>query len=349
MSPCQPTEWNPHRACITAWPEHEYAWGQPLKAAQNEFEFFVRALCSQGGEEVWLLCPPHSSGRTRLVDLSPQLTFVDIPYGDVWLRDIAPVFVGDGNQAVCFGFNGWGGKYVYPHDAEVAEALCKWLQLGCQNVPLTTEGGAWESDGEGTYLTTRSCLINDNRNPGLSEAAAESVAAKYLGARKVIWLEDGLSNDHTDGHVDNIARFVAPGQVVCMSPASQDDPNREILLAIEDTLRSSSDANGRKLIVHTLPSPGAVMDDGGELLAASYLNFYIANRAVFMPSYGASREEEAVGVLRSLFPERRVVPCPAAALLTGGGSLHCMTQQVPIGYGVALRPDLEAGGLDGRA
>jgi len=328
----QPAEWESHRACITAWPEHAYAWGEPLLAAQDEFERFIRELCREGDEEVWLLCPPFSEGRNRLADLAPQLTFLDVPYGDVWLRDIAPVFLRGSNDAVCFGFNGWGGKYIYPHDAEVSQALCDWLELSCSKPLLISEGGAWESDGAGTYLTTKSCLLNGNRNPGVTSAEVEALALGHMGARKVIWLDGGLLNDHTDGHIDNIARFVAPGEVMCMRPASIDDPNREVLLAIEETLRASSDTSGKPFTVHTVPSPGAVTDEAGELLAASHLNFYIANRAVLVPSYGAAGEREVVSVLQGLFPRRKVRLCPASALLTGGGSLHCMTQQVPATY-----------------
>ena len=345
VSLVQPAEWERHRACITAWPEHAYAWGESLCAAQDEFEVFVRVLCDVGDEEVWLLCPPHSTGRKRLFDLAPRLSFLDVPYGDVWLRDIAPVFVGDGKRAVRFGFNGWGAKYIYPHDAEVAQALCRLLALPSETLPLITEGGALESDGAGTYMATRSCLINDNRNPGIRETDVEALLVEYMGARKVIWLGDGLLNDHTDGHIDNVARFVAPGVVVCMRPVSAEDPNRDVLLAIEASLRASTDAQGRSLTVHTLPSPGAVTDDEGQLLAGSHLNFYIANSAVLVPSYGAASEGEAASVLQSLFPGRKVVFCPASALLTGGGSLHCMTQQVPAGYQTPLRMLTHAGAM----
>lgn len=329
VKPIQPAEWAPHRAVITAWPEHEYAWGDALSQAQDEFESFIRALCNDADEEVWLLCFPESHGRRRLADLCPKLTFVDIPYGDTWLRDIAPVFVGEGNRAVRFNFNGWGGKYIYPHDADVSGALAERLGLSATLMPIVTEGGALEPDGEGTYLTTRCCLINDNRNPGLTEAQAEALLGEHMGAERVIWLDAGLANDHTDGHIDNIARFVSPGEVLCMAPCGDDDPNREVLLSIERALRGSSDAAGRALTVHTLPSPGAVRDEDGELLAASYMNFYIGNRAVIVPGYDPESDAVAVSHLQRLFPSRKVLSLPARAILTGGGSFHCVTQQVP--------------------
>lgn len=325
----QPPEWAPHLACITAWPEQEYAWGAGLAAVQNEFISLLQALCGPGGEPVWMLCAADSDARARLSHLQPQLSFLTVPYGDVWLRDTGPILVGSGRNARRLEFNGWGGKYLYPHDAEVAALLSERLGLDCVAVPLVGEGGALDSDGAGTYLSTRACLLNPNRNPGLSEADVEGRLAIYLGAERVVWLDEGLRFDHTDGHVDNVARFVAPGHVLCMACQDPNDPQADRLRAIEATLRASVDASGRPLTVHTVPSPGLVLGPEGEPMPASYLNFYIANHAVIVPGFSGAADRAAAAALAPWFPGREVVMRPARALLAGGGTFHCVTQQVP--------------------
>jgi agmatine deiminase len=193
------------------------------------------------------------------------------------------------------------------------------------------EGGSVEVDGEGTVLTTRQCLENPNRNPGRSTAEVERELERGLGAKTVLWLDDGLENDHTDGHIDTLARFVRPSAVVCMSPASPEDPNRRVLQEIERSLKSMKDVAGRRLEVYTLPSPGEVRDEDGRLMPASYVNFYIANTTVIVPQYGIANDAAAVAALTPLFPGRRVFGAPARAILAGGGAFHCITQQLPRG------------------
>jgi agmatine deiminase len=191
------------------------------------------------------------------------------------------------------------------------------------------EGGSIEVDGRGTCLTTRQCLLNPNRNPGLSREDIERKLGQALGVRRVLWLDEGLLNDHTDGHVDNLARFVAPGRVVCMEPRAADDPNRSTLDAIVHALEGFRDAAGERLQVHRIPSPGLVIGKSGQPMPASYVNFYIANHAVAVPTFGARSDEEAVSSLSQLFPDRRTVAIPAKELLEGGGVFHCITQQQP--------------------
>jgi agmatine deiminase len=190
------------------------------------------------------------------------------------------------------------------------------------------EGGAIEMDGEGTLLTTRQCLLNPNRNPHWTEAGAERELKRALGVEKVLWLDEGLANDHTDGHIDNLARFVAPGRVVCQAPFGRDDPNAEVLEEIALALAAMTDAQGRKLDVVRIPGPGVVVDEDGDAVAASHVNFLIGNTTVVMPSYSAS-SEVAAEALRLLFSGRKVVGLPSRAILTGGGSFHCITQQEP--------------------
>lgn len=321
----RPAEWEPHRAVWTAWPDHP-DWGPYLDAAREELAALCAALAAgDGAEEVRVLVQTDAAMRSAERALGRTATLVEIPYGDIWLRDTGPIFVQDAHQklqARCFEWNGWGGKYLYEHDDRVGAAICERLGLVANRRDWILEGGAVETDGAGTCLTTRQCLLNPNRNPGLSAPRVERRLRDDLGFHRVVWLGDGLVNDHTDGHVDTLARFVGPNRVVCMRPV-EDDPNADALNAIIETL----EAQGFDL--HALPSPGAVRDDDGELMPASYANFYIGNRTVAVPTYGSPNDAEAVETLAALFSDRAVVGLSARALLTGGGAFHCITQEQP--------------------
>jgi agmatine deiminase len=344
----QPAEWAPHTAVWLAWPSHADLWLEALEPVRDAFTQFVRAIADPEpasgvprGERIELLAGDADSetlARERLRGLPVRIH--RIPFGDIWLRDTAPVFLkrrsgqggGGGDLAASsFAFNGWGGKYVLRHDDQVSARIAAVSAASGTKVyrfPLVLEGGSVEVDGEGTCLTTRQCLLNPNRNPGLGSDVLEEHLRASLGVRTVLWLGDGLLNDHTDGHVDTIARFVAPGQVVCMAPAA-DDPNYEALDSIRRDLSSFRDARGRRLDVETVPSPGRVVDEGGSLMPASYVNFYIANTTVVVPQYGASADAEALDRIGDLFPGRRAVGVPAKELLAGGGAFHCISQQQP--------------------
>jgi agmatine deiminase len=194
--------------------------------------------------------------------------------------------------------------------------------------PFVLEGGALDHDGAGAVLTTRQCLLNANRNPGWTQAVAERALAAALGCRKVLWLDDGLLNDHTDGHVDNLARFVAPGVVVCPIAYGDDDPNAEVYDSAAEDLRGMTDAAGRALSVLRIPSPGRIAIDD-EIVPASHMNFIVANGAVIVPTYAFHAGQMACAALADIFPHRQVIALPSNALLTGGGSFHCITQQEP--------------------
>jgi agmatine deiminase len=252
-------------------------------------------------------------------------------YGDIWLRDTAPIFVIDDGalSAQVFKFNGWGGKYALPGDAELASVIAELSHLPARHHDFVLEGGAIELDGEGTLLTTKQCLLNPNRNPALSQAEIEIKLRAAFGVETILWLDQGLLHDHTDGHVDTIARFVAPGRVVCMAPSGDDDPNAEVLRQIEADLRAMKDAKGRALEVITVPSPGKVLDEDGEVMPASHVNFYVGNRAVVVPVYGTAYDDAAVAAIAPLFPGRNVVGRSCLAILEGGGGFHCITQQEP--------------------
>lgn len=326
----QPAEWEPHECCWVAWPAAEDLWGADLPRAQESFVRMCRAIAE--GERLEVLVPDERGERAAAAALAGRARFHRIPYGDIWLRDIAPIFVRDeGGRVVaaCFDFNGWGGKYLLPGDDRVSARVAEASGCRALRFPFVLEGGSVEPDGEGTLLTTRQCLLNPNRNPGMDQAAVERALRDALGATTVLWLGDGLINDHTDGHVDTLARFVAPGVVACMQPSGGDDPNREMLEQIARDLSAMRDRAGRRLEIVRIPSPGLVRDGDGRVMPASYVNFYVGNRAVVVPTYGTPWDDQAVEEIAALFPGRRTLGVPALAILAGGGAFHCITQHQP--------------------
>jgi agmatine deiminase len=327
----QPAEWEPHDACWLAWPSHPDEWPDALDDARRAVAEMAAALAA--GERVeMLVLPGESEESARRALGGTPVRYHSVPFGDVWLRDTGPIFLsGPGGElgAACFEWNGWGGKYLFEHDAELGERIAAAAGTTCTRSPMVLEGGAVEVDGEGTLLTTRQCLLEPSRNPRMGEAEIERALIEQLGARRVLWLERGLLNDHTDGHIDNLARFVAPGRVVCMEPGSAADPNRDTLQQIARDLAGMRDAAGRSLEVVRIPSPGRIETRHGDLAPASYLNFLIGNRAVLVPVYGAPADAEAVRVLGELFPGRAVVPIDARAAIVGGGAMHCMSREQP--------------------
>jgi agmatine deiminase len=283
----------------------------------------------------WLM-EALGSAQSALAGL--QVTFHALPFGDIWLRDTAPIFVRSPSAphhsaphhstpqrlaAACFDFNGWGGKYVLPHDRDVSRAVAQASGLPIKEYALVLEGGSVDVDGAGLGLTTRECLLNPNRNPTLAPEQIEALLKQALGLERLIWLEGGLLNDHTDGHIDNLARFVAPGHVVVPSASGADDPNRAVYEAAQAACREAG------LLVSLIPSPGLILNAEGDVVPASSMNFYISNTALIVPLYDSAWDGEIVARLAALFPNRRVVGLPARAVLTGGGSFHCITQQVP--------------------
>ncbi len=323
-----PAEWQPHRATWVAWPCAADLWQDNLPAAQQAFAEMVRAIAL--GEKVRVLVPDaktESEARALLGDHD----YVHIPYGDIWLRDIAPIFLSNGQTlaAARFAFNGWGGKYVLPHDDLVAERIAQAAELETFAFDWILEGGALDGDGQGTFLTTRQCLLNPNRKPSGDSKHIEAQLQKALGAKKVLWLGDGLKNDHTDGHVDNIARFVAPATVAIMKPFGEDDPNHQAFAAIREALTGAKDATGRAISLVEIPSPGLIQDEG-RAIPASHLNFYVSNASVIVPIYGTASADAAVAAIAELFPTRKTIGVDARALLSGGGAFHCITQQEPM-------------------
>lgn len=327
-----PPEWALLKAVWTAWPANPGEWNGDLETPRRDVAGMVRALAE--ANTVRLLVNGAEAEASARAALGGVADFVQARYGDIWLRDTGPIFARThlGPVALRFATNSWGGKYDLPDDATVGDDIARIADVPVRRFPFVLEGGAVDHDGEGTILTTRQTLLNPNRN-GWTRAQAEVALAEAFGAQKVIWIDEGLKNDHTDGHIDNIARFVGPGRVVCQAPAGDEDPNRETLDAIARALEAATDALGRKLEVVRIPGVGLYRNALGEISPASHMNFIIANGLVVVPTYGTATEAAALAELGSVFPDHKIVGVSSRGLLgcgtAGGGSFHCITQQEP--------------------
>jgi agmatine deiminase len=315
-----PAEWAPHKAVWIGFPSHPELWQEDLDPARDEVVAFARAVHADGRGETVILVAADAEAGAAAATLAPFAEVVVEPFGDIWLRDTGPIVLANG-EARDFGFNGWGGKYDLPGDDTIGLRLAKGRGKPVGYCNWVLEGGAIDGDGTGIVVTTEQCLLNPNRNPTLGKTQIEARLREDLGFTRVVWLGDGLLNDHTDGHVDNLARFVAPGRLA-LPEAAENDPNWQVY---QHALR---DAQAAGVEVVTIPSPGRVLRDE-EVVPASYMNFYIGNAAVVVPVYGAENDDAAVAAIQALFPDRQAVGLRADHILTGGGSFHCISQQIP--------------------
>ena len=323
MTARQPAEWAAHAATWTAFPSHAELWQEDLGPAQAEVAAMVRAIAK--GERVELLVANDkaaAAARAMLGDLDVRIHHYG--FGDIWLRDTGPLFLqsAHGAAAAGFRFNFWGGKYDLPGDKGVADFIAAQSNLPLARHNWVLEGGAIDVDGTGLVVTTEQCVLNINRNPRMDRHEVESHMRRDLGLDRVLWLGDGLMNDHTDGHVDNLARFVGPGRLALPVAAGSDDPNKDVYDDAWDRAREFG------LEIVPVPSPGRVEVDG-EVVPASHMNFSIANAVVVVPLYGTASDPEAVKAIANMFPDREVMGMRADHILTGGGSFHCITQQQP--------------------
>jgi agmatine deiminase len=321
----QPPEWARHEWVWIGFPSHAALWEADLEAARAEVVAFARAVRADGaGEAVRLVAADAESAAAARAMAVQDIDVVVEPFGDIWLRDTGPIVVkGDGRRtARGFRFNGWGGKYDLPGDDTVGRGLAAQADLPLRRSDWVLEGGAIDVDGTGLAVTTEQCLLNPNRNPGLDRDRIEQRLRDDLGIDRVLWLGNGLLGDHTDGHVDNLARFISEGRLAIPVPFGDDDPNA----AIYADARARAEAFGLRAV--GLPSPGRITRDG-EIVPASYMNFYIGNAAVVVPLYGSANDDAAVEAIGALFPGRKAVGFRADHILTGGGSFHCISQQVP--------------------
>ncbi|KCZ56379.1 hypothetical protein HY29_08795 [Hyphomonas beringensis] len=316
-------EWAPQSALWVGWPRLAEEWSGDLAGPRAEIAAFIKAAAEY--VPVRVAAGSDEAANSASAALEGAGEIVRIPTGDIWLRDTGPIVTGKGaqRQAQAFHFNGWGGKYLMPGDTETAGAVAAHEGLPVIQHDLILEGGGIDADGTGRLLTTRQCLLNPNRNPELDQDKIEAAICSALGVSDFIWLGDGLVNDHTDGHVDNIARFIAPGHALCQRPSGDGDPNAETLAEIETSLRRAG------LEVSTIPSPGLIRDEDGNPVPASHMNFTITNGAVLVPVYEDHYSLVALAELQALFDGRKVIGLPARHILNGGGSFHCMTREIP--------------------
>ncbi len=328
-----PAEWEPHAATWLSWPHNPDTWPGKFEPIPSVWAELVHVLAA--GEQVNILAAPGpvTEQAKTLVGNLPSVTLFDIPTNDCWMRDHGPTFLMGEDlcspAVVDWQYNAWGGKYPpFDLDNEVPRRIAQRLGRKCFIPGIVLEGGAIEVNGQGTLLTTEECLLNPNRNPQLSRAEIEQYLADYLGVVKVLWLERGIVGDDTDGHIDELARFVNPHTIVAAVENDPTDANYESLVNNFRRLKSFVDQAGRPLEIVPLPMPGAKYFND-QRLPASYLNFYVANGQVIVPQYEDPGDRLAVEILGRLFPDRKIVGLPALDLAWGLGAYHCITQQEP--------------------
>ena len=324
MTVHMPAEWAPQEWLWIGFPHDASLWVDDLVLAQEQIAAFANAV-AESGQQVRLVVRDAANEMRARELVSGSVVTERHAYGDIWLRDTGPLTIFDAagkRVARRFGFNGWGGKYEMEGDQQVGGAMAEAAGLPGDTMDWILEGGAIDTDGTGLVVTTEQCLLNPNRNPHLSKAEIEARLRDHLGFERVLWLGDGLLGDHTDGHVDNLARSVAPGVLAIPVPSGPDDPNVAVY----------ADARARALdfglTVRDVPSPGR-LDEAGIVEPASYMNFAVCNEVVVVPIYGSWRDADAIAAIGELFPGRAAVGIPAQAVLTGGGSFHCASQHAP--------------------
>lgn len=323
MAVLMPPEWAPQDWLWVGFPHLADEWPGHLERAQEQIAAFANAVAESGQRVQLLVCDEANAARARSL-ASEAVNLEPCTYGDIWLRDTGPlvVFRKGKRFAWRFAFNGWGGKYEMPGDETVGADLARRAGLAIGTSHMVLEGGAVDTDGTGVAITTEQCLLNPNRNPDMDRQAIEAELAKTLGFQRIVWLGEGLINDHTDGHVDNLARFVAPNRLVVPEATGKDDPNAVIY---ED---AAARAEHFGVEVNRIPSPGRITRDG-RIEPASYVNFAITTHLVVVPTFGSPHDEAGVAAVADLFPDRETIGLPADAVLAGGGGFHCASQQMP--------------------
>ncbi|RYM02702.1 agmatine deiminase [Sporolactobacillus sp. THM7-7] len=348
-----PAEFSPHKKTWLIWPERSDTWRLGAKPAQAAF---AKVACAIAEFEPVTMCVGAKYFESVREALPAHIQVVELSTNDAWMRDIGPTFVVNdkgGVRGIDWGFNAWGGLHgglYFPWDLDM-QVKAKILELeqcdryGARDFIL--EGGAITVDGEGTVLTTKQCLLHPNRNAQLSEKQIENKLKDYLSVEKVIWLERGMADDETDGHIDELAFFVRPGEVALSWTDDPLNPHYAIVREAFETLSQATDAQGRKLIVHKVPLPRPIrmtaeeskgLDlsitsfprEGGTLFVASYVNCYLCNGGVIIPGFDDPLDERAKHIFQNLYPDRRVVQVQTREIALGGGNIHCITQQQPL-------------------
>ena len=323
-----PPEWAPHRSTLMAWPARSEVWEERLEEVEAAYADVAHAIALF--EHVIMVVDPRHEARARHL-LRDHIEIMVIPINDSWIRDSGPVFLKSGHRlmGLDLGFNAWGRKYAsFMDDAELAGRLCQKMGLPRRRAPFIAEGGAFSIDGRGTVLTTHQCLLTDTRNFNHTEASLDPLVREAFGARKVIWLPGDPDDVETDGHVDLIAAFAGDGVVLVNGDARGDARRQAIMDANIAVLKAARDASGASLRLLILPEAPRSLARS-DLFAGSYVNAYVCNKAVIVPKFGAETDEEALKVYAKAFPDREVVGVMVEPIAQGGGSIHCITQQIP--------------------
>lgn len=346
-----PAEFERHAGCWMLWPERTDNWRDGAKPAQAAFAAVAAAIAQGEPVTVGVSAAQYQHARASL---AAPIRVVEMSSNDAWMRDCGPTFVVDARgrrRGIDWSFNAWGGLngglyFPWDRDDEVAQKVLEIEGADRYRTSFVLEGGAIHVDGQGTCLTTEECLLNPNRNGPVARTDVEAMLQRYLGVRTVIWLGKGVHLDETGGHVDELACFTAPGHVLLTWTEDRRDPQYAISRDAEDRLKAARDARGRRLTIHKIHQPGPLYMTAaeaagidarmgsqprraGDRLAASYVNFYIANKTVVMPLYDKRWDAAASRILKRLFPTRQVIGVPTREVLLGGGNIHCITQQVP--------------------
>jgi agmatine deiminase len=334
-----PAEWEPHSSTWLAWPHNEDTWNSiDLYHVEIIYIEIIRNLIN--GENINILINDETT-KSKITSLfiSKRINIKKIHFhiiltNDAWIRDFGPNFIvrksSDGRQIAinCWQFNSWGQKYAWKNDNEACDKIARESNLPWFDPRIILEGGSIDVNGKGSCLTTTSCLLNSNRNNGLSKIEMEEYLISYLGTENIIWLDGTLKGDDTDGHVDNLARFVNPKTIVYISEEDTNDENYHEIKAMEKSLKKATDQDGRSFILIPLPMPRAIRENNFRF-PASYANFYIGNKTVLVPTFSDPKDMVAQEILQECYPKKKIVPIDSRILVKGQGGVHCLTQQQP--------------------
>jgi agmatine deiminase len=326
-----PAEWEPHAGCWMAWPTRVELWHDFLEPAREDYARVARTIARY--EPLTMIAEPSQAADARQ-RCGSSVRVVPMPIDDSWLRDSAPTFLvdrGGRRAAAAFTFNAWGSKFpIFDKDAAVGEKIAAAADVPAYRSNLVVEGGGFLSDGEGTLITAETCVLNPNRNPGMSKAEAEAELRTMLGVEKVIWLPGDVTDTGTDGHVDGYVAYTKPATVLLEVVADPADPRFDIMAENRRVLELSTDSRGRRFdLIPIAEAPRSAVPDGEQAYCRSYVNFYIANGAVIAPAYGIEEDASVLDTLRRAYPGRAVELIPLKDLFRGGGGIHCITQQEP--------------------
>lgn len=327
-----PPEWATHERCWMTWPSQSNTWLEAVEVARAAFAEVARHISRY--EPVTMVAAPWEAEEAAMT-CGPSVEISVLPLNNGWARDTGPTFLTDGEggtAAIAWRFNGYGNRVPHDLDEFFAESIAESLSMKCYEAPLVLEGGAFHVDEYGTLLTTEKVLQSKNRNPTLNVRQIEERLVYFLGARKIIWVTEGLSADRTnDGHIDKLACFAPGGKILMHTPSSQFDSDANLIADIKSGLGRQTNARGDAFEIIPVPAPEPGLDHNGDPAARSYINFYIANNAIIMPTFDCLQDEQASQIVGEAFPDHEVVQIDAGPIVFGGGGIHCITQQQPKG------------------